>query len=76
MKAKIQTKIFFDVFESPIGMLFLVFSGKHLVGISFEKPVCKRGSAPESFKRELRGYFEGKTREFTQSTIFFRGNRF
>lgn len=72
MRIKVSTGIepFFDVFESPIGMLYLVFSGKHLSEISFEKPACKRGHAPDPLKRELREYFEGKTREFRQGIIF------
>ncbi|MDP2279974.1 MAG: methylated-DNA--[protein]-cysteine S-methyltransferase [Nitrospirota bacterium] len=73
---KSGSELFYDVFESPVGRLFLLFSGKNLAGVSFEKPVCKRGLAPDSFKRELKGYFEGKTREFTQSTIFLEGTDF
>ena len=78
MRIKISsgTEPFFDVFESPVGALFLIFSGKHLAGISFKKPGYKRGTAPESFKKEIRGYFEGKTEEFTQSTIFLEGTDF
>ncbi len=71
-----STESFFDVFESPVGILFLLFSGKNLAGISFEKPTCKRGEAPDSFKRELRGYFEGRIEEFNQRIVFLEGTDF
>ncbi|MBI4690909.1 MAG: methylated-DNA--[protein]-cysteine S-methyltransferase [Nitrospirae bacterium] len=67
---------FYDIFESPVGRLFLIFSGKYLAGISFEKPTGKRGVTPELFKKELRGYFEGKTNEFKQGIIFLEGTDF
>jgi len=78
MRIKISSGIepSYDVIDSPIGTLFLIFSGKQLAGISFEKPGYKRGSAPESFKQELIGYFEGRTEKFTQSTVFLEGTEF
>ena len=39
--------------------------------VSFEKPDCRRGEAPESFKKELRNYFEGKGEDFKQGAVFF-----
>jgi methylated-DNA-[protein]-cysteine S-methyltransferase len=76
MKVMGRTEIFFDIFDSPIGRLFLIFSGKQLVGISFEKPDCRRGHAPDSFKKELREYFDGRLEEFRQGTIFIEGTEF
>lgn len=76
IKTSSGTEPFFDVFESPIGALFLIFSGKHLAGVLFERPVCKRGHAPESFKKELKAYFEGKRENFSQATVFLEGTDF
>ncbi len=67
---------FYDTFDSPIGTLYLIFSGKHLAEISFEKPGHKRGSAPESFRKELKGYFEGSIKEFKQPFVFLEGTDF
>lgn len=73
---KSGSEVFFDVFESPVGRLFLLFSGKNIAGVSFEKPDYKRGEAPESFKKELKNYFEGKSEDFKQSTVFLEGTDF
>ncbi|MBI4685748.1 MAG: methylated-DNA--[protein]-cysteine S-methyltransferase [Nitrospirae bacterium] len=73
---KIGINIFYEACESPIGALYLIFSGKHLAGISFKKPAMKKGEAPLSFKKELRGYFEGKTEQFIQNTVFLDGTEF
>ena len=43
---------------------------------SFEKPDCRRGEAPESFKKELRNYFEGKSEDFKQGAVFLEGTDF
>ncbi len=70
------SELFFDVFESPVGKLFLLFSGKNLAGASFEKPDCRRGEAPEAFNKELNNYFEGKSKNFKQGTVFLEGTDF
>jgi len=75
MKTKTQID-FYDVYESPVGRLFLLFSGKNLAGITFEKPDCRRGVAPEAFKKELASYFEGKGEGFKQGLIFLEGTAF
>jgi methylated-DNA-[protein]-cysteine S-methyltransferase len=70
---------FYDIFESPIGLLYLMFSGRFLVGISFKKPMhiaFKRGVAPESFKKELTSYFHGSGANFTQEIKFLSGTDF
>jgi methylated-DNA-[protein]-cysteine S-methyltransferase len=67
---------FFDTFKSPLGNIYMIFSGKTLTGVSFKKPPFKKGAAPESFKKELRGYFDGKLRKFTQKTAFAEGTDF
>jgi methylated-DNA-[protein]-cysteine S-methyltransferase len=67
---------FFDSLKSPLGSVYMIFSGKSLVGISFKKPHIKRGRAPEAFKRELESYFYGDLRKFTQKTDFDEGTDF
>jgi O-6-methylguanine DNA methyltransferase len=74
---KSGSELFYDVFESPVGRLFLLFSGKNLAGVSFEKPdYNKRGEASESFKKELNNYFEGKIEDFKQGAVFLEGTNF
>jgi methylated-DNA-[protein]-cysteine S-methyltransferase len=73
---KANSEFFYDVFESPVGRLFLLFSGKNLAGVSFEKPDYRRGEAPESFKKELNNYFEGKSEDFKQGAVFLEGTDF
>lgn len=67
---------FFDSFESPLGTIYMIFSGKSLSGISFAKPHMKRGRAPKDFKMELAKYFKGRLQEFSQKTVFAEGTEF
>lgn len=69
----------YEIFESPLGPLYLTFSGRLLSGVSFEKPVhipFRKGTAPERFIKELRAYFSGATRAFTQEIKFLTGTDF
>ena len=71
--------LFFDIFDSPFGPLFLIFSGRFLSGISFGKPLntpFKKGAAPESFIRELRSYFSVANSGFKQEVKFLTGTDF
>lgn len=70
--------IFFDTFQSPLGMLYVVFFGDALTEIRFEdqKPDCPRGRAPDSFKRQMGDYFDGRLREFNHRIVFLRGTDF
>ena len=78
MRIKISsgTEPFFDSIESPVGVLYLIFSGRSLSGISFERPLCRRGQAPDSFRKELNEYFGGKREDFSQATVFLEGTDF
>jgi methylated-DNA-[protein]-cysteine S-methyltransferase len=69
---------FYDSFESPIGVLYLIFSGKILREISFKKPsgIIRKGEASSLIKKELREYFENGREEFTQKTAFAKGTEF
>ena len=77
MKAKkAGGELVFDIFESPVGMLHLIFSGRNLTRISFERPSCRRGQTPHLLKKELKEYFEGKRESFSQATVFPDGTIF
>jgi methylated-DNA-[protein]-cysteine S-methyltransferase len=80
MRLPVQSaSLYFDVFSSPLGKLYLVFSGKFLCGISFQKPQnipFKRDAAPKNFIRELSLYFEGSVSHFRQQIKFLTGTEF
>lgn len=77
MKTASSKSLFFDVFKSQIATLYVIFSGRHLAGISFnKKPQIRRSTMPDSFQKELGGYFAGKTKEFFQSSVFLEGTEF
>lgn len=76
-----NTKVFefYDIFESPVGTLYLIFSGKLLTGISFQKPQhipLKKGVAQKGFVQELKDYFRGKDDGFSQKVNFIKGTDF
>jgi len=78
-KPVIKEPLFFDVFSSPMGNLYLVFTGKFLCGISFHKPrniPLKNGAAPGKFVNELSSYFAGSAVRFTQQIRFLAGTDF
>jgi methylated-DNA-[protein]-cysteine S-methyltransferase len=84
MIKKVRTgSLSFDKFESPLGTLYLVFLGNTLVRIEFEKTHRVEPAAhvsPErvsySLKIQLREYFKGKLREFTQEVVLLQGTDF
>jgi methylated-DNA-[protein]-cysteine S-methyltransferase len=67
---------FYDSYQSPIGTLYLVFSGRRLTSIRFDRPSVRAGRAPDPFRRELDAYFRGKLRAFTQEIHFTSGTEF
>lgn len=76
---KIKSSVFYDSFESPLGTLYLVFSGNSLAGISFRKPLqiaFRKGSSPKNLRRELEDYFQGAGHGFTQKIKFLKGTDF
>lgn len=75
---KTRTDTFFDTFHSPLGTIYLVFSGKALAEIRFENetPPYPKGRAPESFKKQLTDYFSGGLRDFHQDIVFLEGTDF
>lgn len=78
-RAVIKSSIAYDIFDSPLGLLYLIFSGEFLAGISFKKPAdipFKKGSAPEYFIKELSLYFQGTSIKFSQKIKFLTGTDF
>ena len=74
-----NSPVFYDIFESPLGPLYLTFSGKTLSGVSFHKPAhtsFKKGAAPKSFLKELDAYFNGSKSTFDQEIKFLSGTDF
>jgi len=70
---------FYDILDTPLGALYLVFSGYFLTGIAFAKPsglVMKKNEETEAVKRELTEYFEKSRRDFTCRTSFLEGTDF
>jgi methylated-DNA-[protein]-cysteine S-methyltransferase len=67
---------FYETFPSPLGDLFITFSGKALTGVLFERPRMKAAAMPGSFRKQLRDYFEGKLRDFDQNILFTSGTDF
>lgn len=68
---------FYDTYESPVGTLYLVFTGENLRELSYKKPEeIRRGKTIPLIKRELREYFEIGKEEFTQKVGFTEGTDF
>jgi methylated-DNA-[protein]-cysteine S-methyltransferase len=70
---------FYDIYKSPIGTLFLTYSGKFLSGISFKKPPgisFKKGVIPDRFIKEISMYFSGSNSKFSQKIKFLTGTEF
>lgn len=75
----LKSTLYYDIFESPVGALYLIFSRKVLAGISFQKPQniqFKKGVAPKIFLQELKAYFQGKDTGFSQKVQFLKGTEF
>jgi methylated-DNA-[protein]-cysteine S-methyltransferase len=69
----------FDAIETPLGTLYLIFSGSILTGITFLRPqgiIFRSGEATAVAKKELTEYFEGGRTEFSCETSFVEGSAF
>jgi len=67
----------FERLETPLGPLYAVFSGEELAGVSMERPRgVKAGRVPDSFKKQMRAYFEGALRAFDQKIAILSGTEF
>ena len=70
---------FYDVMDSPLGPLYLIFASGVLTGIEFSKPSNillkhKKGMTP--VRNELIEYFKKTRQEFTCLTAFTDGTEF
>jgi methylated-DNA-[protein]-cysteine S-methyltransferase len=66
----------YDTLSSPLGTIYIAFSGQSLTGISFKRPKLKSANAPDSFKEQLRDYFDGNLRNFDQKIALSSGTDF
>jgi len=72
-----------DTFQSPLGTLYLIFSGNALAEMEFNQPydidppppVCPE-QISHSMKMQLGEYFKGRLKEFEQEVVFIRGTDF
>jgi methylated-DNA-[protein]-cysteine S-methyltransferase len=77
-KRSSSTEHFYDTVQSPIGTLYLIFSGKNLSGIDFVRPdrIMGKGKAPAPIRKELKDFFEHGIAEFTHKVVFTKGTDF
>lgn len=74
-----KTPVFYDIFKSPLGPIYLIFSGHKLSGVSFAKPSgisYRKNSAPAKFISEITKYFQGSGNGFTRKIDFLSGTEF
>lgn len=70
---------FYEVLESPVGRIYLIFSTAALTRIRYERPKgipLKKTAFSSLAKKELTEYFEKGRREFTCKTEFTEGTDF
>lgn len=79
MKQRPSRNDFYDILESPLGLIYLIFTAGILTGISFSKPskiLLIHKTAMTLAGKELAGYFEEAQEEFTCRTAFTEGTEF
>jgi methylated-DNA-[protein]-cysteine S-methyltransferase len=70
---------FYDLLDSPLGPLYLVFTSSVLTGITFSKPsniLLRRTEGTTAAGDELIEYFNKTRQEFTCRTAFTEGTEF
>lgn len=70
---------YYDILQTPIGKLYLVFRSSALISISFEKPLAvipKQTKGSAVAKKELSEYFARDRKDFTFRTAFIEGTEF
>ena len=69
---------FYDTLETPIGTLYLIFTGKILMEIDFKKPtgLPRKGISSFPVRKELKEYFEHGKDAFTQKIDLINGTEF
>ncbi len=76
---KADNNEFYDILETPVGTLYLLFSAHFLRGIAFERPAglyLKKTDDTAFVKKELTEYFEKGRRDFACKTAFTEGTDF
>jgi methylated-DNA-[protein]-cysteine S-methyltransferase len=76
---KADNNEFYDILETPVGKLYLLFSAHALISIAFERPAglyLKKTEDAAAVKKELTEYFEKGRRDFTCKTAFIEGTDF
>ncbi|HMK49225.1 MAG TPA: methylated-DNA--[protein]-cysteine S-methyltransferase [Thermodesulfovibrionales bacterium] len=77
-KRSSNTDSFYEVYESPVGDLYLIFAGKDLCAIEFSKPVDiplkKSSSSP--LHKELKEFFKHGKDLFEQTIALAKGTDF
>ncbi|MDA8088434.1 MAG: methylated-DNA--[protein]-cysteine S-methyltransferase [Nitrospiraceae bacterium] len=70
--------IFYDCFESPVGLLYLLIRGRELAGVSIgRKPSgCRKAAADRALINEFRQYFDGTLKAFTYPFSMIDGTPF
>ena len=74
-----KSSFYHDRCESPLGPLYLVFSGRLLCSIHFERPQgipYKKDSAPRGLIKDMESYFRGEHIEFGQKVKIISGTDF
>lgn len=69
----------FDVLETPLGIVYLVFRSSVLTRITFDRPrgiVFKSGGPAAVVKKELTEYFNEGRKDFSCETSFVEGSEF
>jgi methylated-DNA-[protein]-cysteine S-methyltransferase len=69
---------FYEIFNSPVGILYLIFYGNKLTEIRFDKPsnMPLKSSSKNTLQRELREYFDNGLDIFSQELHFTTGTEF
>jgi len=74
-----EFSLFYDLLETPLGTIYIVFRSSFLTGVEFKRPrglVRKRTPVSSQLRNELSEYFEGARREFECRTAFLEGTAF
>jgi methylated-DNA-[protein]-cysteine S-methyltransferase len=73
-----SSNVFYDLLDTPLGPLYLVFTSGALSSIEFSKPdtLLKRKDHLTQAVKELGEYFEKSRQEFTCKTVFLKGTGF
>ena len=79
MKQRSHQNDSYELLESPLGTLCLIFASGVLTSIAFSKPsniLLKRGEGITLARKELSEYFEKARQKFTCPTVFIEGTEF